>query len=70
MILTQQQIEGLRLRYENAGHAHGYPTGMITDLLHTLSAMKSEKKKWQRLAQDRGEKLKRIAAMVGTEAEE
>ena len=65
MILTQQQVDGLRQRHDNAGHAHGYPVGMITDLLHTLSAMKAEQKKWKRLAQDRGERLAKIAALVG-----
>ena len=65
MILTQQQVDGLRQRHDNAGHAHGYPAGMITDLLHTLSAMRAEQKKWKRLAQDRGERLAKIAGLVG-----
>ena len=70
MILTQQQVDGLRQRHDNAAHAHGYPTGMITDLLHTIAHTNKEKKRWQHLATKRGEKLKRIAALVGTEAEE
>lgn len=45
MILTQQQVDGLRQRHDHAGHAHGYQVGMITDLLNTLSAMRAEQKK-------------------------
>ena len=57
MILTQQQVDGLRQRHDNAGHVHGYPVGMITDLLQTITAMRAEKKHWQRLAVRRGELL-------------
>ena len=57
MILTQQQIEALRQRHEHAAHVHGYPVGMITDLLQTITAMRAEKKHWQRLAVRRGELL-------------
>ena len=70
MILTQQQVDGIRQRHDNAGHAHGYPAGMITDLLHTLAHMNQEKKRWQHLAAKRGDRLKRIAAICGTEVEE
>lgn len=59
MILTQQQVEGLRQRHAHAAHGHGYPVGMITDLLQTLHAMHSEKKKWQRLADKRGDALRK-----------
>ena len=57
MILSQQQIEGLRQRHEHAAHVHGYPVGMITDLLQTIAATRAEKKHWQRLAVRRGELL-------------
>ena len=67
MILTQQQVDGLRQRHDNAAHAHGYPTGMITDLLHTIAHINQEKKRWQHLAAKRGDRLKRIAALCGTE---
>ena len=43
---------------------------MITDLLHTIAHLNQEKKRWQHLAAKRGDKLKRIAAICGTEAEE
>lgn len=69
MILTQQQVDGLRQRHDHAGHAHGYPVGMITDLLHTIAHLNQEKKRWQHLAAKRGDRLKRIAAICGTEAE-
>lgn len=63
-ILTQQQLEGLRQRHENVPHGHGYPVGMINDLLQTLQAEHKEKKRWQRLAEKRGNALGRALAIL------
>ena len=66
MILDANQLASIRqhndeeLRRGSRG-THGYPAQTILNLLHTVEALKSEKKKWKKLAQDRGKALKAIS---------
>lgn len=69
MILLASQLRALKerndeeLRKGKQGR-HGYPAHTIQDLLHTIEAMKKEKKKWKQLAQDRGQLVRDITALV------
>ncbi|MUM78545.1 hypothetical protein GKC30_12950 [Pseudodesulfovibrio sp. F-1] len=62
MILDANQLASIRqhndeeLRRGGRG-THGYPAQTILNLLHTVEALKKEKKKWKKLAQDRGKSL-------------
>ncbi|WFS61634.1 hypothetical protein LF599_13265 [Pseudodesulfovibrio thermohalotolerans] len=66
MILDANQLASIRqhndeqLRLGNRA-AHGYPARTVQDLLHTIEALKKEKKKWKKLAQDRGKALQTIS---------
>lgn len=62
MILNATQLEAVRQRNDEelrrGAHATpGYPAHTVRDLLQTVEALKREKKKWQRLAQERGQAL-------------
>ena len=69
MILDANQITSIRqhndeeLRRGNRG-THGYPASTIQNLLHTIEAMKKEKRKWKKLAQERGKALRTIAEIA------
>lgn len=70
MILDANQLTALQQRNDEelrrgARATHGYPARTIQDLLHTVEAMKKEKRKWKRLAQDRGKALTTIGGIVG-----
>ena len=58
MILDADQLASLsqhndeELRRGGRG-PHGYPAPIILNLMHTVEALKKEKKKWQKLARDR-----------------
>lgn len=62
MILDANQLAALRqrndeeLRRGNRAQ-HGYPAQTIQSLLHTVEALKKEKRKWKKLAQARGKSL-------------
>ncbi|WP_272699590.1 hypothetical protein [Desulfovibrio sp. Fe33] len=66
MILDANQLASIRqhndeqLRRGNRAQ-HGYPAQTVQDLLHTIEALRKEKKKWKKLAQDRGKALKTIS---------
>ncbi|GAU07498.1 hypothetical protein [Desulfoplanes formicivorans] len=65
MILNASQLSALRQRNDEELRKgkyakYGYPAHTIQDLLQTVEAIKKEKKKWQRLAQERGQTLRRI----------
>lgn len=65
MILNSSQLNALRQRNDEELRKgqyakHGYPAHTIRDLLHTAEALKREKKKWKKLAQDRGKALEDI----------
>lgn len=69
MILDANQLASIRqhndeeLRRGSRG-THGYPAQTILNLLHTIESLKKEKKKWKKLAQDRGGALKRISEIA------
>ncbi|MGE4292899.1 MAG: hypothetical protein AB7E32_11905 [Desulfovibrio sp.] len=69
MILDSNQLAALRqhnneeLR-KGSRASHGYPAQTIQDLLHTVEAMKKEKRKWKRLAQERGKALAEVGGIV------
>lgn len=65
MILNATQIKALRQRNDEELRKgryakHGYPAHTINDLLQTVEALKAEKKKWKKIAQDRGKALASI----------
>ncbi|MBG0790042.1 MAG: hypothetical protein H0S80_06035 [Desulfovibrionaceae bacterium] len=69
MILDANQIASIRqhndeqLRQGGRG-THGYPAQTIQNLLHTIEALKKEKRKWKKVAQDRGKSLRAIGEIV------
>ncbi|WP_147820004.1 hypothetical protein [Salidesulfovibrio onnuriiensis] len=65
MILNSNQLKALQQRNDEELRKgeyakHGYPAHTIRDLLQTVESMKREKKKWKKLAQERGQALKTI----------
>lgn len=67
MILDANQLAAIRQRNDEMlrrGGAHGYPAQAVLDLLHTVEALKQEKRKWKKLAQERGRALSRIAELA------
>ncbi|MFV0423865.1 hypothetical protein [Oleidesulfovibrio sp.] len=63
MILNASQLEAVRQRTDEelrSGATHGYPAATIRDLLQTVEALKKEKRKWKKLAQERGQVLAAI----------
>ncbi len=69
MILNASQLSALRQHNDEELRKgryakHGYPAHTIQDLLQTVEAVKKEKKKWQRLAQERGGLLRQIGELV------
>ncbi len=70
MILNASQLSALWQRNDEELRKgkyakYGYPAHTIQDLLQTVEAIKKEKKKWQRLAQERGQSLRQIIDIVG-----
>lgn len=69
MILDANQIVSVRqhndeeLRMGSRG-THGYPAQTVQNLLHTIEALKKEKRKWKKLAQDRGKALEEISKVA------
>ncbi|WP_243544060.1 hypothetical protein [Pseudodesulfovibrio tunisiensis] len=69
MILDANQITSIRQRNDEelrrGGRAtHGYPAQTIQNLLHTIEALKKEKRKWKKLAQTRGKSLEDILSIA------
>lgn len=62
-MLNKDQLTALRQKNERTT-THGWPRQTIQDLLDTIDGIKKEKKKWQRLAEDRTERLVRIEQIV------
>ena len=62
-MLTRDQLASLRLKNEQAT-THGWPRQTILDLLDTIDGLKKEKKKWQRLADERGRALWKIRELA------
>ena len=61
--LTQQALVAIQRKNEH-NTSYGWPQGTINDLLDTIFHLKKEKKKWQRLAEDRGERLAKIEQII------
>ncbi len=62
MILDANQIASIRQHNDEelrkgSRARHGYPAQTIQNLLHTIEALKKEKKKWKKLAQARGKAI-------------
>lgn len=72
MILDANQLAAIRqrndeeLRQGNRA-THGYPARTMQNLLHTVEALKKEKRKWKKLAQARGKALDEIANIASKE---
>lgn len=69
MILSANQLAALRQRNDEelaqgGEAAHGYSANAIRDLLQTVEHVKREKKKWQRLATERGRALEAVRGIV------
>ena len=62
-VLSQQQLVAIQQRNET-NNTHGYPRGLVTDLLQTCFHLRKEKKKWQRLAEERGRAILEIAGIT------
>ena len=69
MILDANQLAAVRQRNDEelrrGNHAsHGYPAHTIQNLMHTIEALKKEKRKWKKLAQARGKALDEISKIA------
>ncbi|OIQ52275.1 hypothetical protein BerOc1_00749 [Pseudodesulfovibrio hydrargyri] len=69
MILDANQLASIRQHNDEelrrgSRATHGYPARTVQDLLHTVEALKKEKRKWKKLAQDRGKTLKTIGELA------
>ncbi|WP_319584198.1 hypothetical protein [uncultured Pseudodesulfovibrio sp.] len=69
MILDANQLASIRQHNDEelrrgSRATHGYPARTVQDLLQTVEALKKEKKKWKKLAQDRGKTLKAISELA------
>lgn len=65
MILDANQIASIRQSNDEelrrgSRVKHGYPAHTIQNLLHTIEALKKEKRKWKKLAQARGKTITEI----------
>lgn len=61
--LTQQALVAIQRKNEH-NTSYGWPQGTINDLLDTIFHLKKEKKKWQRLAEERGHAILEIAGIT------
>ena len=62
-MLDRNQLASIRAKNERLS-TNGWPRQTILDLLDTIDALKKEKKKWQRLAEDRSERLLKIETII------
>ncbi|XXJ20577.1 hypothetical protein ACR42D_13780 [Desulfovibrio caledoniensis] len=74
MILDANQLASIRQHNDEelrrgSRATHGYPARTVQDLLHTVEALKKEKKKWKKLAQDRGKTLKAISDLASDQSD-
>ncbi|SOB57883.1 conserved protein of unknown function [Pseudodesulfovibrio profundus] len=70
MILDANQLASIRQHNDEelrrgSRATHGYPAHTVQNLLHTVEALKKEKRKWKKLAQTRGKALDKIQAIAG-----
>ncbi len=66
MILDANQLASIRQHNDEeirkgSRATHGYPSQTVQNLLHTVEALKKEKRKWKKLAQSRGKSLEKIS---------
>ncbi|MCJ2164741.1 MULTISPECIES: hypothetical protein [unclassified Pseudodesulfovibrio] len=69
MILDANQIAAIRQHNDEelrkgSRATHGYPAQTVKNLLHTIEALKKEKRKWKKLAQARGKALEDICEIA------
>ncbi|BBD09982.1 hypothetical protein [Desulfovibrio ferrophilus] len=69
MILDANQLAAVRQRNDEelrrgSRSTHGYPAQTIQNLMHTIEALKKEKRKWKKLAQGRAKALSDINDIV------
>lgn len=69
-ILSSSQLAALRQRNDmeltkGRKSTFGWPKDTINDLLQTVEEIRKQKKKWQRVANHRGELLEKISNMAG-----
>lgn len=69
MILDANQLAAIRQRNDEeirrgSQATHGYPARTMQNLLHTIEALKKEKRKWKKLAQSRGKALSDISSIA------
>ena len=62
-MMNRDQLTALRQKNERTT-THGWPRQTIQDLLDTIDKVKKEKKKWQRIAEDRTERLVKIEQLI------
>ena len=67
-MLNKDQLAALRQKNERTT-THGWPRQTILDLLGTIDGLKKEKKKWQRLADERGRAMWKIRELCETRLE-
>ena len=53
MALTSQQIDAIERVNTSRKGEYNYPATTIEELIDTIRSVRKEKKKWQRLAQER-----------------
>lgn len=77
MILDSNQLASIRQQNDEelrkgSRATHGYPAHTVKNLLHTVEALRLEKRKWKKLAQARGKALQAIndiaSGMTGPDA--
>jgi hypothetical protein len=72
MILDANQLASIRQHNDEelrqgSRATHGYPAQTVNNLLHTIEALKKEKRKWKKLAQTRGKALNAISEIASDE---
>lgn len=72
-VLDKNQLRAIRQRNEmemgrGGKSSHGYPKEIIHDLLQTIEFLSKEKKKWQRVAEHRGDRFRRIVEICADAA--
>lgn len=72
-VLDKNQLRAIRQRNDTeisrgSKSAHGYPKEIIHDLLQTIDFLAKEKKKWQRVAEHRGDRFRKIVEICADAA--
>ena len=59
-ILNDDSLRSIKQENDKPKQTYGRPVRLISDLLETIYFLKKEKKKWQDLANKRGDALRKI----------